>query len=159
MRALVPVALAALLFLPAPALAGGLAGTWLLERQVYGDGAHNFAGPDRPFRLVFSPAGAGTPARAERSGASAPWPCWFTPRGPVPVQDARVVPDPDGRGVTATYRVPPAPGDDTWLVVTERYRLTPGDRLAGTVDVRFERHGVLRGGFTWRRTFRREADR
>jgi len=160
MRALVPAALvAAVLLLVPPALAGGLPGTWLLQRQVYGEGEHNFARPDQPFRLVFAPAAGRLAGRALRDGAEAPWPCWFSPKGPVPVEDARVVPDPDGNGVTATYRVPPAPGDDTWLLVTERYRVMEDDRLEGTVEVRFERKGVLRGGFTWRRTFRREADR
>ena len=160
MRTIIPTALlAAVLVLAPPALAGGLDGTWVLVRQVYGEGRHNFAGPDRPFRLVFE-TGAGAPsARAERDGSTAPWPCWFTPGGPVEVQDPVVTRDPDGRGVTASYRVPPAPGDDTWLIVTERYRVTDDDRLAGTVEVRFERHGVPRGGFTWRRTCRREEGR
>ncbi len=160
MRAFVPAALAAaVLLLVPPAVAAGLDGTWVLERQVYGEGEHNFARADRPFRLSFRRAPAGLSARAEREGAGAPWPCWFSPEGPVAVEDVRVVPAPDGRGVTAAYRVPPAPGDDTWLVVTEWYRVTDDDRLEGEVHVRFERRGVLRGGFTWRRTFRREAGR
>ncbi|RMF76712.1 MAG: hypothetical protein D6738_00850 [Acidobacteria bacterium] len=64
---------------------------------------------------------------------------------------------PMARELAARYVVPPAPGDDTALRVTESYRLDGQGRLVGTMTLRFVRGGEERGGFTWHRVFVRET--
>ncbi len=133
-----------------------LEGDWRLVEQTYGRGGHNFAeGAD--LRLSFARGATGFAVRLAVDGHTAPWPAYFGPDGPVPLVSSRWLADPDERGVTAEYVVAPAPGDDTSLRVTERYRLGDDGLLRGEMSVRFERAGELRGGFNWHRTFARGA--
>ncbi len=142
------------------AQSGSVSGTWKLVEQRYERGGFNFVKADEPTVLELAPAGEPVQGRLfwhERQEAA--WPAYPTPHGPAALHDVRVRRSLDGRGVTASYRVEPATGDDTWLVVTETYRLSEDGRLVGTMEIRFERDGVLKGGFTWQRTFEREAGR
>lgn len=133
-----------------------LAGTWRLVEQYYGTGQRNFVEDGEPYRLSFRRDGGRLAGTAALAGQSAAWPAYFGPDGPRPLQDVTVTPDADGRGAHATFRVTPAPGDDTWLFVTETLRVGPDGKLAATLTVEFERAGERKGAFTWRRVFARE---
>lgn len=140
----------------AQALVPSLAGNWRLTEQYYGTGGHNFVDDDEPYRLELRLHGGRIAGTATLSGRSAEWPAYFGPDGPRPLQDVSVVPEVDGLGTVATFRVPPGAGDDTWLFVTETLRAGPDGRLVATLTVEFERKGERKGAFTWRRVFVRE---
>ena len=133
-----------------------LAGEWRLVEQYYGTGQRNFVEEAEPYQLSLQFAGSRIVGTAALSGQTAAWPAYFGPDGPRPLQDVTVTPDADGLGVRATFRVTPAPGDDTWLFVTETLRAGPDGKLAATMTVEFERMGERKGAFTWRRVFVRE---
>lgn len=137
---------------PAPSLAG----SWLLAEQYYGTGQKNFVEDSDSYRLEWRVEGGTLVGRASLAGRLAPWPAYFGPDGPRPLQDVTLTPDADGLGARATFRVTPAPGDDTWLFVTETLRVGPDGKLAATLTVEFERMGERKGAFTWRRVFVRE---
>lgn len=139
--------------------AGGdqdLAGTWRMVEQRYNGGGHNFAQGNPELRLTFVRTATGWTGRVRFEGRESAWPVWLAPDGPAPLIASRVTADADGAGVAAAYRVAPAPGDDTFLVVEEHCRGTSPGRMTCTLEVGFEREGVRRGGFTWERVFARE---
>lgn len=148
------------LLAPAPAAAQApapsLAGSWRLAEQYYGSGQKNFVDESEPYRVELRLENGTLSGRAWLAGRPAAWPAYFGPDGPRPLQDVTVALDPDGLGARASFRVPPAPGDDTWLVVTETLRLAPDGRLDAALAVEFERLGERKGAFTWRRVFVRE---
>jgi len=133
-----------------------LAGSWRLVEQYYGSGQRNFVDPDEPLRLTLAITGGTVAGSVSLSGRPAPWPAYFGPDGPRPVQEIVVTMDADRVGVRAEFRVPPAPGDDTWLLVEETLRARPDGKLDATMTVTFERDGERRGSFVWRRVFARE---
>lgn len=153
--AIVLVALAGATLAPAQE-SPSLAGTWRLVEQYYGSGQRNFVEEAEPYRLSLRLDGGRVVGTAALSGQAAVWPAYFGPDGPRPLQDVAVTPDADGLGVRATFRVTPAPNDDTWLFVTETLRAGPDGKLAATLTVEFERMGERKGAFTWRRIFVRE---
>lgn len=133
-----------------------LAGSWRLVEQYYGSGQKNFVDPGEPYRLTLSLDADAVRGQVSLSGRPAPWPAYFGPDGPRAVQEVVVAPDADRLGARAEFRVPPAPGDETWLVVSETLRVRPDGRLDASMTVTFEREGEQRGSFTWRRVFARE---
>ncbi|MDH3214102.1 MAG: hypothetical protein OEM05_16605 [Myxococcales bacterium] len=138
--------------------AGSLEGTWRLVDQRYERGGYNFVKDDEPFVLELTATGERLGGRLSwHEGQQAEWPAYPTPNGPATLHDMHVQRSLDGESATATYRVEPSVDDDTWLVVKEEYRLAEGDRMESTMEIRFERNGKVSGGFTWKRTFEREA--
>lgn len=147
-----------------PLLAAGgpatLEGNWRLAEQYYGEGEFNFHGSgEGALGIVFRPEEGRLLGTVTWEGGEAPWPAYPTPAGAAHLGavEARVAPD--MRSAFARYRVPPAPGDDTTLLVEESWRLDQEGRLLCDVKVRFEREGRTRGGFTWHRVYRREGSR
>ncbi len=147
------------IFWPALAAEPSVIGEWRLAGQFYNGGGHNFAEDAPELRLSFAPAAdGGTPAgRVAWAGWTAAWPVWPGPDGPARLETVTV--RGDGARIEAEYRVLPAPGDDTVLVVHEACAPTSATALSCEVRVRFERAGQSAGGFTWRRTFVREGSR
>ena len=155
-----PALLVCLALLAAPAAADApatIAGTWRLVEQRYERGGRNFAPPDGPARLVITPRGTRWEITIEIHGQRGEWPLYPSPAGPRPLTGVRVHVGPLGRELAARYVVRPAPGDDTYLHVTESYRLDGRGRLVGTMSLRFVRGGKEHGGFAWHRVFERES--
>ncbi len=133
-----------------------LIGGWTLIEQYYEEGRHNFHGPEDALGVAFHLDGANLAGVVAFEGRSAPWPAYPIPNGFAGIRDAQIRIEPDLRSAVANYRVLPAAGDDTTLVIEERWRLHE-DRLLCELKIRFERGGELRGGFTWHRVFRRSS--
>lgn len=134
------------------------AGRWRLVEQNYGDGAGNTIDPDNPhwLELVEGPAGwSGSmqvgSTRAERWD----WPSVITEGRQRELQQVAIRSVAAEETVEVSYRVPPSPGDDLTLLISERYRLGGDDELVGVVQVRFERDGEVRGGYTLHRRYER----
>ncbi len=132
-----------------------VAGDWRLVEQHYNGGGDNFASGAPELRVRFAPAGTDAPGTVSFDGWTAAWPAWLAPAGAAALDAVTVRRADDGSAIEADYRVRPAPGDDTWLVVHESCRATAPETLACAVEVGFERAGVRRGGFTWQRVFAR----
>ncbi len=164
---LVPLALVCLLCLfgaPASTTAAPgpttLEGRWRLSEQYYGDGRHDFQGPGDRLEVVFRSEGAGLSGLVMwADDLEAAWPAYPAPEGAARVEQVQTTVALDLRSATARYRVLPAPGDDTYLLVEEQWTVTAADRLECRVNLRFERQGRVKGGFAWRRVFVREAGR
>ena len=139
------------------ATTGGLAGRWKLVEQRYEGGGDNFARGAPGFVLEFTDDGVSAAGRVRFAGWEAAWPVWPAPYGPAHASAASISVDRARAAIRSSYRVDPAPGDDTFLVVTESCAVRDDDRLGCEVRVQFERAGVTAGGFTWHRVFVREA--
>lgn len=134
---------------PAPA---SVEGEWRLVEQFYEAGSNNLA-PAAPVRLGF---GADGPRIWVDGELAASWPAFAGEDGPVPIELVERVAAPEGRGVSAVYRVYPEGGTEFHLDVTESYTLDEaGEQLAGRLEVRFVRHGEARGAYTLHRRFER----
>ncbi|MDQ7007116.1 MAG: hypothetical protein Q9Q40_07775 [Acidobacteriota bacterium] len=137
-----------------------LEGRWRLSEQYYGEGRHDFQGPGDRLEVVFRTRGAALTGRLLwADDLQAEWPAYPAPGGAARLDRVRSTVAPDLRSATASYRVLPAPGDDTYLLVDEQWTLAGDDRLECRVTLRFERRGRVRGGFAWHRVFVREAGR
>ena len=125
-----------------------VAGEWRLVEQHYNGGGDNFADGAPELRVRFAAAGSGAADTVTFDGWTAAWPAWLAPGGAAALDAVTVRRAEDGGAIEADYRVRPAAGDDTWLVVHESCRATAPATLACAVEVGFERAGVRRGGFT-----------
>ena len=135
-----------------------LLGGWRLAEQYYNNGQHNFAEDAAPLALEFRVDERGRfIAEMTFEDWRSDWPAWPTPHGPAPLGETTVRRSADGNEIEAEYRVPPPPGDDTFLNVRETCTVESAERMRCEVHVRFERHGEEKGGFTWRRFFARET--
>lgn len=138
---------------------GTLVGTWRLVEQRYERGERNVAQDFEPVRLAFADESGRIAGHVSGFGQHGLWPLYPTPEGPAAIDSVVVRVAPDARSVEAFYRVLPPPGDDTALRVVESYRVDDDGRLVGTMTIRFERGGELRGGYVWTRAFEREGSR
>ncbi len=157
-RVLILAALAAFVLVPASAWADGpgtLLGGWHLEQQFYEDGHHNFHDGDDQLLVEFRAEGGGLSGTLSWAAHHSSWPAYPSPTGPAAIDTVSTRFAPDLRSASASFRVLPAPGDDTYLLVEESWQLDEDDRLLCEVRIRFERQGTLRGGFRWSRVFLR----
>ncbi len=161
-RRILPVLLLALLLTPlVPAEGDGatLLGRWTLSEQYYEDGRHDFHEGDDALTVTFRKEGNALAGTVSWGAHTVRWPAYPTPRGPAVLESQQVEAAADLRTATARLRVAPPEGDDTVLLVEERWELGEDGRLVCTVAIRFERQGEERGGFRWTRIFEREGRR
>ncbi len=152
-RATATAAIALTFTLTFAAAPTSLLGSWRLSEQYYEDGQHNFHGPEDELVVSFRVEAGTFAGMLAWNGHSVPWPAYPGPDGPVTIEQVEMTHAPDLSAATVGYRVLPAPGDDTVLIVEERWRTEGPDRLLCELQLRFERHGEIKGGFTWNRVF------
>lgn len=144
---------------PSAAQAGGpLEGRWRLTEQYYGEGGRNLALDQAPLIVTLIDSGARVSGTVRLEAHVAAWPAYFGPDGARATERLVVDLAPDRRSVSTRFRVPPGTGDDTSLLVAERWALDDRGRLLAQVEVTFEREGSTRGSFTWKRVFEREGE-
>ena len=122
--------------LPA-AQSGTIDGRWLLVEQRYERGGHNFAEGqgEAPLVLTFDRRQGTLVGQLHWNGHLAGWPAYPGPDGAAPIDEVERWISPDGQRASASYRVLPAAGDDTYLRIEERYELDGPDRLRGLKEI------------------------
>lgn len=137
-----------------------LEGNWRLIEQTYGEGQHNFVHvDDDPVTLTLMRQGEAWTGTLDWTSSRATWPAYPTPDGPATIERVEFEQNPEEAQLTVSYRVLPAPGDDTYLVVVEKYSIDESGSLLSHVRIEFERGGKRVGGFDWHRKFEREDAR